>query len=61
MARAEMCGVLQLAERRSVIEALEAKVEDQDRQWEDDLAKLRQTLGQLHSVRLSRSARATLL
>lgn len=36
-----------------MIKSLEEKVQAQDRQWEDDLIKLRETLSQLHSVRLT--------
>jgi len=35
---------VQLAEKKSAIELLEAKVTAQDRQWEDDVSKLRKTL-----------------
>ena len=35
---------VQLAERKSAVELLETKVTAQDRQWEDDVSKLRKTL-----------------
>ena len=37
---------IMLAERDAVIEALEQKIKDQDRQWDDDVQKLRHTLGE---------------